>query len=118
MRRAVERARPGDWLVFMPLGEPPYYQNPRRRSPRARDPDRWDLDRVAPDNPVYVRAPWGFWSDQPPFVAIANSLALQRAGVDRDTASPCSTVTIEHDAAGEPTGRLLEHAAIPCSSSR
>src|SRR3954452_16066927 len=76
VRRAAERARPGDWLVFMPLGEPPYYLTPPATPAEGRYPDRWDLDRVAPDNPVYVRAPWGFWSDQPPFVAIANSLAL------------------------------------------
>ncbi len=113
VRRAVERARPGEWVVFMPLGEPPYYLDPPAGLAEGRYPDRWDLDQAAPDNPVYIRAPWGFWSDRPPFVAIANSVALQRAGVDRDTPAPSSAVTIERDAAGEPTGRLLEHNLIP-----
>ncbi len=113
VRRAVERAHPGEWVVFMPLGEPPYYRDPAAGLAEGRYPDRWDLDRVAPDHPVYIRAPWGFWSDRPPFVAIANSLALQRAGIGRDTAAPSSTVTIERDPAGEPTGRLLEHDLIP-----
>jgi predicted amidohydrolase YtcJ len=94
------------------LGEPPYYLNPPATLAEGRYPDRHDLDAVAPDNPVYVRAPWGYWSDRPPFVAVANSLALQRAGIDRDTAPPCSSVEIEHDSDGEPTGRLLEHYPI------
>src|SRR5581483_9230182 len=47
-----------------------------------------------------------------PFVAVANSLALRRAGVDRDTLPPCSSVEIEHDDQGEPTGRLLERYPI------
>ena len=59
-----------------------------------------------------MRAPWGYWGDRPPFVAIANSRALQLAGIDRDTPAPCSSVEIEHDPAGEPTGRLLEHYQI------
>ena len=113
VRREVVRARPGEWIVLMPLGQPPYHADLPGVLAEGRYPDRADLDAVAPDNPVYIRAPWGYWSDQPPFVAVANSQALQLAGVDRDTPSPSSTVEIEHDAAGEPTGRLLEHYAVP-----
>jgi predicted amidohydrolase YtcJ len=108
VRREVARARPGEWVVLMPIGEPPFYVNPAESLAEGRYPDRHDLDRVAPDNPVYIRAPWGYWSDRPPFVAIANSLALQRAGITRDTSPPCSSIEIEKDAAGEPTGRLIE----------
>src|SRR5262249_23799747 len=106
--QAAAGARPGDWVVLMPLGEPPYYSAPAASLAEGRYPDRHDLDQAAPDHPVYIRGPWGFWPDRPPFVAVANSLALRLAGVDRDTPPPCSTGEIERDAAGEPTGRLLE----------
>jgi predicted amidohydrolase YtcJ len=112
VRREAARARPGEWIVLGPIGEPPYYLDPPATLAERRYPDRHDLDAAAPDNPVYIRAPWGYWSDRPPFVAIANSLALRLAGVDRDTAPPCSSVEIERDADGEPTGRLLEHYPI------
>ena len=111
-RQEAARARPGQWIVLGPLGEPPYYVDPPASLVEQRYPDRHDLDAAAPDNPVYIRAPWGYWSDRPPFVAVANTLALRLAGVDRDTVAPCSSVEIEHDADGEPTGRLLERYQI------
>ena len=112
VRREAARTRPGEWIVLGPLGEPPYYLDPPATLADGRYPDRYDLDAAAPDNPVYIRAPWGYWSDRPPFVAIANSLALRLAGVDRNTAPPCDSVEIERDADGEPTGRLLERYPI------
>ncbi|HZR98992.1 MAG TPA: amidohydrolase, partial [Chloroflexota bacterium] len=112
VRREAARARPGEWIVLGPIGQPPYYLDPPSTLAEHRYPDRRDLDAAAPANPVYIRAPWGYWSDRPPFVAIANTLALRLAGVDRDTAPPCSSVEIERDAAGEPTGRLLERYPI------
>jgi predicted amidohydrolase YtcJ len=42
---------------------------------------------------------------------VANSLALARAGVARDTPAP-SGVEILKDAAGEPTGVFVEHNLI------
>jgi len=46
-------------------------------------------------------------------VAIANSLALQLAGIDRNTRSPDSSVIIERDETGEPTGILLDTGRFP-----
>ena len=43
---------------------------------------------------------------------MANSLALKRAGVTRDTAAP-HNVEIVKDARGEPTGVFLEHNFTP-----
>src|SRR5919202_624100 len=40
VRRAVERARPGEWLAFMTLGEPPYYLDPSGGLAEGRYPDR------------------------------------------------------------------------------
>ncbi len=54
---------------------------------------------------------WGWWSRRP-FPSVANSLALKRAGVTRDTAAP-HNVEIVKDARGEPTGVFLERNFVP-----
>lgn len=66
-------------------------------------PTRHYLDRVAPHHPVALHAKSGHatWT---------NSLALQRAGITRETADPPGG-QIVRDAAGIPTGILLETAA-------
>jgi predicted amidohydrolase YtcJ len=77
----------------------------------SRFPNRYDLDAVAPDNPVYIRAVWGWWSHRP-FPSVANSLALALAGVTRHTPAP-HNVEIVPDAKGEPTGVFLERNYVP-----
>src|SRR2546427_589417 len=54
-----------------------------------------DIRRLAPRNPVYSRAIWGYWRHTLPLVSIANSEALRRAGVTRATVSPWDGVRIE-----------------------
>ena len=77
-------------------------------------PNRHDLDRVAPDNPVYIKAPWGYWPNRLPLRSVANSRALTAAGVDKFTVSPSSLVTIERDpVTSELTGVFLEQANQP-----
>ena len=66
-------------------------------------PTRQDLDEVAPDHPVYVQRVDGH-------VSWANSLALRKAGVTRDTQAPAGG-EILREANGEPTGILKETAA-------
>jgi len=65
-------------------------------------PHRHDLDRVAPDHPVVLSSKDGHsvW---------ANSRALERAGVTRDTSDPFGG-QIRRDASGQPTGILQENA--------
>lgn len=112
VRRAAGTTPPGQWIVLMPLGEPPHDYVSRPDQLRdGRFPARWDLDAVAPEHPVYVRAVWGWWSRRP-FPSIANSLALRRAGVTRDTPAP-HNVEIVRDARGEPTGVFLERNHVP-----
>ncbi len=65
-------------------------------------PTRADLDAVAPNNPVFVQRVDGH-------VAWANSLALKKAGITRETKAP-EGGEILHDAQGEPTGILKETA--------
>jgi predicted amidohydrolase YtcJ len=109
----VAAAAPGEWIVTMPLGDPPYYFAVPAIFREGRFPTRHDLDRVSPRNPVYIRAIWGYWRHTLPLVSVANSAALRLAGITRDTAPPWEGVTIEKDAAGEPTGVFLEQTYVP-----
>jgi predicted amidohydrolase YtcJ len=65
-------------------------------------PTRHDLDRVAPDNPVYLdrKDLHSCW---------VNSLALQHAAVTRDTPDPPGAA-VGRDDAGEPDGMFYESA--------
>jgi predicted amidohydrolase YtcJ len=72
--------------------------------PDKRFPNRQQLDAVAPKNPVILTHISGH-------VAVANSLALQRAEIDKYTPHPPGG-EIEHDSLGEPTGMLKEDAAM------
>lgn len=77
-------------------------------------PSRKDIDAVSPENPVVLRRIDGH-------AALLNSLALEKAGIKKDTAEPAGG-KIMKDAAGEPTGILLDAAlglaenAIPQAS--
>ncbi|MSQ53381.1 MAG: amidohydrolase [Betaproteobacteria bacterium] len=108
----VKKAKPGEWVVTMPVGDPPYYQNVPGILKENRLPTRWELDTVSPDNPVYIRGIWGFWN-RPPILSIANSQALKLAGITRDTAPPYDGVTIFKDAGGEPNGIFSEADNVP-----
>jgi len=110
VRRLAGRCKPGEWIVTMPLGAPPFYRDVPACLAEGRWPTRADLDAAAPDNPVYLRGIWGYWN-KPPIYSVANSAALRRAGVTRDTVPPCG-VEIDKDAAGEPTGIFVERNLI------
>ncbi|MDQ3927562.1 MAG: amidohydrolase, partial [Chloroflexota bacterium] len=99
LRIVRDKARelgPGRWVIGggwnNNLWSPPDY------------PTRHDLDRVAPQNPVYLdrKDLHSCW---------VNSLALQRAGVTRDTPVP-SGAAIRKDEAGEPNGMFYESARV------
>lgn len=109
----VRNAAPGDWIVTMPVGVPPQYWNVPECLSENRWPNRHDIDRVAPDNPVYIRAIWGHWRNTLPLVSVANTAALRAAGITRDTVPPIATIEIEKDADGEPTGVLVEQNYKP-----
>jgi len=107
------RARPGEWIVTMPIGDPPYYLDVPNNLLEKRWPTRQELDAAAPDNPVYIRAIWGFWRHSLPLVSCANTRALRLAGITRDTVPPVETLVIEKDANGDPTGVLIESEMQP-----
>jgi predicted amidohydrolase YtcJ len=60
------------------------------------------LDAVAPDNPLLL-------NDEAHHSVWVNSMALEIAGITRDTPDPEGGI-IEHDASGEPNGLLRESA--------
>jgi predicted amidohydrolase YtcJ len=105
--------RPGEWIVTMPIGDPPYYWDVPDILAEKRWPTRQELDAAAPDNPVFIRSIWGFWRHTPPLVSCANTEALKRAGITRDTVSPVDTLKIEKDTNGVPTGVFFEQDMQP-----
>jgi hypothetical protein len=66
-------------------------------------PTRGDLDKIAPDNPVFLTRADGH-------AAIVNSAALKIAGIDKNTANPFGGEILKDKQTGEPTGMLLDHA--------
>jgi len=71
--------------------------------PEQRFPTRYDLDAVSKDRPMMFGRVDGH-------VAVANSKALELAGITRNTPNPQGG-EIERDSKGEPTGMLKEGAA-------
>ncbi len=70
--------------------------------PEGRMPDRDDLDPVSPDNPVILTRADGH-------ALVANSAALDAAGIDETTPDP-EGGKIERDEAGRATGILIDNA--------
>ncbi len=66
-------------------------------------PTRGDLDKIAPDNPVFLTRADGH-------AAIANSAALNLARIDKNTPNPFGGEILKDKQSGEPTGMLLDHA--------
>ncbi|MGQ9467647.1 MAG: amidohydrolase [Anaerolineae bacterium] len=91
-RAAVTPA--GEWILGRGWHQEEW---PDRRFPTAAD-----LDAVAPDHPVLLVAKSGH-------ALVANSRALERAGITADTPDPPGG-RIVRDEAGRPTGLFLEEA--------
>jgi predicted amidohydrolase YtcJ len=91
---AARERPPGTWIVGRGYDQ--------ARLADLRHPTRHDLDPVSPDHPVVlIRACF--------HIAVANSVALARAGIDAGTPDP-EGGTIDRDEHGEPTGVLRETA--------
>ncbi|MBW1699316.1 MAG: amidohydrolase [Deltaproteobacteria bacterium] len=112
VKRELKKKKPGEWLVTMPVGNPPYYDEIPERLAEKRYPTRWELDSVSPKNPVYIRGIFGPWNTRPS-ISVANSRALQLAGIDRETPSPHPSVVIERNHRDEPTGVIVDHNMMP-----
>ena len=69
----------------------------------AQFPTRQDLDKVAPENPVFLTRADGHAS-------VANSAALNISKIERDTPNPFGGEILKDKATGEPTGMLTDNA--------
>lgn len=96
IRARAEDVEPGEW-IFGSRGWWEYELSD------GRIPTRYDLDEAAPDNPVSIPGP---------HYDIVNSLALELAGIDRNTPDPQGG-EIRRDENGEPTGLLFDNASRP-----
>lgn len=112
VRRAAESREAGQWVVTMPIGDHPEFLGAGHTLREKRYPNRWELDSVAPDNPVYIKAPWYYWNNDTPMVSVANSRALGLANISRSTTSPHSGIRIVTDSSGDPTGVFEEVGPI------
>ena len=96
-------SRVGDRVASVPPGQ--WVQGrgyDQARLDDQRHPTREDLDPVSPANPVIVVRACGH-------IGVANSLALEMAGITPDTPDPPGG-TIDRDEHGRPTGVLREAA--------
>jgi len=95
VKERVNQKQPGEWVTgrgwIETFWKPPVF------------PTRWDLDKVAPNNPVFLDRADGHG-------AVANSAALKIAGVDKNTASPFGGEISKDKQNGEPNGMLLDAA--------
>ena len=93
VKERVDKTSPGKWIVgrgwIETFWKPPQF------------PTRQDLDRIAPNNPVFLTRADGHAS-------IANSAALKIAGIDRKMPDPFGGQILKKN--GEPNGMLLDHA--------
>lgn len=94
LRDQASRLLPGAWLQGRGYNE--------ARFPDGRPPTRVDLDTVVADRPVVLMRTCAH-------IVVCNSVALERAGITRDTATPPGG-EIDRGPNGEPTGVLRETA--------
>ncbi|MGM4916812.1 amidohydrolase family protein [Tardiphaga sp. 813_E8_N1_3] len=92
----VAKKQPGAWITTGGWHPPSQLAEKRYLT-------RQELDSVSPNNPVYLRTVGHF--------AMANSLALQKAGIGKSTPDPAGG-SFERDASGDINGVLVE-TAIP-----
>jgi predicted amidohydrolase YtcJ len=96
VKERVDKTGPGKWITgrgwIETFWKPPEF------------PTRQDLDKMAPNNPVFLTRADGHAS-------IANSAALKIAKIDENTADPFGGQILKKN--GEPNGMLLDNAQDP-----
>ncbi len=94
VRKKAASVPPGEWILGWGWDEGKW------SSPY---PPNAELNKAAPDNPVYLV---GLHT----FASWANKKALQIAGITRDTPDPDQGKIVRDERTGEPSGVLLNHA--------
>jgi predicted amidohydrolase YtcJ len=93
VRGKVESARPGEWIQGRGWDQNDWAD--------PQWPTRDELDRIAPGNPVYLKRVDGH-------AALANSVALELAGIDEHTPDPANGKIVRDG--GRPIGVLIDDA--------
>lgn len=96
LRQKAEELEPKEWILGASFNDSKLEEN--------RHITRWELDKETPLNPVFIVSDTGHQ-------ALANSLAFEIAGIDRNTLDPLGG-GIERNENGEPTGLLYENAMM------
>ena len=96
LAKRVTETKPGDWVI----ASSGWHEG---QILEGRMPTRQELDAFSPNNPM--------WIPRGGHVGVANSAALKLAGITKDTVDPKGGVIVR-DAAGEPTGFLIEGPAM------
>lgn len=96
IRESLQDHKPDEWISGFGWDQTLW--------PDKRDPTRADLDAVSDQNPMIFTRVDGH-------VAVANSLALQAAGITKDTPDPSGGRIRRDPTTGEPTGFLQEDSA-------
>lgn len=95
VKARVDQAKPGEWVTgrgwIETFWKPPVF------------PTRWDLDKISPNNPVFLTRADGHG-------AVANSAALKLGNVTKDTKDPFGGQILRDKESGEPVGMLLDTA--------
>lgn len=95
VKAKIDKAKPGEWIVgtgwIETFWQPPTF------------PTRYDLDKIAPNNPVLLDRADGH-------AAIANSLALKMANINKETPNPAGGEILKDKETHEPTGMVLDKA--------
>jgi predicted amidohydrolase YtcJ len=92
----AERRPHGSWICVLGGWHPGQFRE-------GRPPDQLDLDRAAPDHPVFVQRLYDG--------AILNARGLQAAGITADRPDPAGG-QVERDAEGHPTGLVTGMGAL------
>jgi predicted amidohydrolase YtcJ len=91
VRQRAESAKPDEWVIGAGGWGQPL-------------PTRRQLDEIAPKNPVVLR--------ESAHLQVLNSLALQMAGIGKDSVPPTGGHIFRDPKSGEPTGRIQEMAYV------
>ncbi|MDX1660366.1 MAG: amidohydrolase [Gemmatimonadota bacterium] len=98
LKAYAETLPPGRWIDMAAAWD-------HERWPGHRLPSRALIDSVTPENPVWIRRPDGH-------IGLANSLALEAAGIDADTPDPPGGQIDRDPETGEPTGILRDAGGL------
>lgn len=100
LRKKAETLPPGRWIQGFGYNE--------SKLAEKRFPNRYDLDKASTDHPISVTRQGGHDGIR------VNSLALELAGISKDTPDPDPPSFIERDhETGEPLGNLREEGTKP-----